>query len=614
MDTNRLPLTLKRRINEQPPSVRLPLTLGRKLGEIDSTHSVIPPTPPVTPVKRRMNTIMSYHGSVSGSADVVMSNQVASTGVLISKHHQAKYSNVQAVQMSYDMAVMNFYALSWANHTNKGQAVLLATKYLHQSRHIQSFKGKQSIATCHGVGILSYQAIKNSAKTFLNNAQNIFNGSLKHLKNSNIHQAVGHLVANSSTPTVTHSVPVPCRYYPIPEPAPIATDKACRLPPPSKRLPLSLRRKSHQRLGLSGASLPLYLSCWHDDEPAITPNLRSYIVHNVITATVGGLNVSPLSFNIKTDMDSFCWQGQIELSAKDFAKVRNKVEVDKGKEALISVVINGTAFVILAEEVSKTRQFVAHTYQLSGRSVTAHLSADYAKGVSEAINNSLYASQLVNHALAFLPFSCEFLIGDWLIPSGQYATSDKTPIAILGDVAEAAGAFVTSDKSDGKLSIKPRYKVPAWQLSGSKPDVIVPLDVIKSLSEQRQVKPRFNSIVLTGNQEGAIVYRQREDRGKEAPSMDNALYTDQVCMIASGIATLSDSGTHMSATIVMRWADKYGLSLANLGDIWQINDKYDDGTDNTWVAVVVSVALDVRVSDGVPTVWQTVGLDRYLDV
>ena len=62
----------------------------------------------------------------------------------------------------------------------------------------------------------------------------------------------------------------------------------------------------------------------------------------------------------------------------------------------------------------------------------------------------------------------------------------------------------------------------------------------------------------------------------------------------------------MDMTVTTRWADKYGLPLATLGDIWQIND------EGGYKAVVVSVDVQVKVEDGVPSVWQVVGLDRYM--
>ncbi len=141
------------------------------------------------------------------------------------------------------------------------------------------------------------------------------------------------------------------------------------------------------------------------------------------------------------------------------------------------------------------------------------------------------------------------------------------------------------------------------------PDVVLALDVIRQINEQKRINPRYNTVTLTGQTEGGIVYRQTESREQDAPSQDNALYTDRDCIIPAGIATLSDSGIHMEYSITLRWANKYNLALAQLGDIWQVND-----SDGAWKGIVTGVSVDVRLENDVPTVWQTVNIDRYLDV
>lgn len=608
MDTNRLPLTLKRRINEQPPSNHLPLTLPRKLGELGDTPSVpeVPDTPNEPPSKKRRMTLVAGKASITGK-------NVSALARCLTGHHAPK-------GVAQCASVDTLTAVNVARHEriNLIHFYPLDSKLGIKTPRVIPFKSCQFIPAVKALLLAGETHVKNTKPLHYKGCIALIGNIVKAFRTcQNVSYQTPISYAYKWTDPKNPSIPksacrgikypkavsVPCRHYPIPNKPPLPEQRACRLPPPSNRLPLVLTKK---RGNLPSSALPLYLSCWHDDEPNIIPNLRSYIVQNIISATIGGVHVSPLSFNIKSDMDGFCWQGQVEISTIDYHKIAPKLQAVKGNEALISVTINGTTFVILAEDTTKNRQFVNHSYTLSGRSVTAHLSADYAKGVTEMLGSSLYASQIVANSLAYLPFECKFGVMDWLIPSGSFATSDKTPIGVLGEIATACGAFVMSDKSQGKLYIKPRYKTPAWQTPT--PNIIVPLDVILSLSEQKRTGTRFNSVVLTGKEEGAIVYREREGRDKEAPSYDNALLTDQACMIPKGIQILSDSGTHISATITMRWADKYGLALANLGDVWQVND------DTAWFAVVVSVAVSVTVRDGVPMVKQTVGLDRYLDV
>lgn len=611
-----LPLPLSRLITEQPPSNRLPFTLSRPLRRLEGSLPNLPtPKPPTPPKPKRKMTLVANmadirHQSVLDVANCLTYYQSSQNmggllpvvlGSLMSTHQCAMPS------------IAPFIPLVSFQDNPVGIALTLATyQYVEPNNMVH-------LPSCQHLFVTKRIAYQQQTT--------VFGGVVCHFMacTKPTVQAViayhgcqaqkqrGTLQHNQQTYQISASIPVPCRYYPLPEPPPTPEAQTCRVRPPSDKLPFILTRKSHTQQRLPASALPFALTCWHDVPAATTANLRSYLVHNTISATIGGIQIDPLSFSIKTDMDSLYWQGQLDITTKDFTKIKEKLDVARGNEPIINVVINDTNFIILAEDVSKTRQFANHTYSLSGRSATAKLSAEYASGVVETVEQSLYASQIVNHALADLPFVCESGVSDWLIPSGTYATSDKTPIAIIDDIAKACGGFVLSDKTDSKLFIKPRYKKAAWELASATPDVIVPLDVVRQISQQKQSNPRYNTIVLTSSNQGAIVYREREGRDKEAPSQNNALYTAQECIIPAGITQLSNSGIHEQVSIVMRWADKYNLKLANLGDIWQINDKAADGTDDAWRAIVQSVALDVKVDDGVPVIWQTVGLDRYLD-
>ncbi|STZ03089.1 Uncharacterised protein [Moraxella equi] len=450
-------------------------------------------------------------------------------------------------------------------------------------------------------GWYSCHVVKYGAKGYLQGCTQGRLSDVTGLFGDNTHQGNSTPIAHPSTHTITHSVPVPCRYYPIPEPEPDKPISYCSIRPPSDRLPLALRRKRGQH---TADALPLAMVCWHEMPPASTPNLRSYIVHNTITATIGGIHVNPLSFSIKTDMDSFCWQGRIEIPTKDFAKIKDKLG-SHGNEPMISVVINNHRFVIMGEELSKNRSFVNHGYSLSGRSVTARLSSDYATNKDGGLNQALFASQLCQQALANTGMTADYQAPDWLIGAGVYST-DKTPIVILSDVAHACGAFVSSHVSEPQLIIKPRHKVPAWKLATAEPNLILGLDPIRQISEQQRVSPAYDNVWLTSTARLDNVYRKQSARTKEAPIQSDELFTDQIATIAKGVQILSESGTHMDMTITTRWADKYGLPLATLGDIWQIND------EGGYKAVVVSVDVQVKVEDGVPSVWQVVGLDRYM--
>ena len=250
---------------------------------------------------------------------------------------------------------------------------------------------------------------------------------------------------------------------------------------------------------------------------------------------------------------------------------------------------------------------------------TARLGQDYAhsqgvNGTGGTIEQDLYASQIMRMQLNDLPFSIdEFDVDDWLIPAGTLNVSNQTPISIISQLATACGGKVISHVSEPKLSIIKRWRVPAWEMATAKPSLVAPMDVVHSISDEKRTSPRHNTVTLIGRQQAFEIYRQGQGRDLIAPVANWYLYTDQASAIARGVQLLSDSGNHVHYTVKMLVSDKHNLPLAKLGQIWQINDDTDGG-DGVFNALITSVGLSVSRDNDAVVVWQTVGLDRYVDV
>ena len=603
-----LPLPLTQKISEQPPSNRLPLTFNRKLGTLDAV--VVTPTDPTDPTtpKRTMSGVsIAMQGSTVAAVDIAKSSNNLQLAIAIAETARAyrqmgvniaddywsrlkpfinlgnatatEYSDVVNLANQFDSCWYQYVLLANATRINVSDTVGLATVLINDSASVVSFETRQFESQQPAVGL---------ATSLTNNEHGVF-------------------IGNRSQSHTQAAVPVPWRYYAIPDDTPPPIVNACRIRPPSSRLPLALTRK---RNGLPSSQLPLPLTCWHDQAPAFVPDLRSYIVLNTVTATLGGIAIDPIDFNIKTDLDSYCWQGGIKISDSQYQKVKAKLDVARGSEPLVIVVVNGVSYSFIAEEISRNRVFGNYSYSISGRSITSHLGKDYAHSQGGTINQDLYASQIINMQLADLPFTIDrFEVKDWLIPAGTLNTSNQTPISIISQIAQACGAEAISDPLEPKLSIIPRWKKAAWEMATATADLVIPMGVVQSISDQKKVSPRYNTVTLIGRTKGFEVYRAREGRNLIAPVANWYLYTDKDCVIPRAIQILSDSGTHGLYTLKMRVADKYNMPLVELGQILQISDP-----EGAWKGIVTGVSLDVGRDNDAITVWQTVNIDRYLDV
>lgn len=407
-----------------------------------------------------------------------------------------------------------------------------------------------------------------------------------------------------------HAVRPPCEYYPIPLPPPPPDLSPCRIRPPSDRLPLPFARR---RISRDSARLALPLRCWHDGNTNDLPILPGYIMHNKITADINGEPLDLLALNLTTDTASYCWQGDITLSPASFAKLK----IDQraaGDEAVITLRINGNRWDILAEDYRDTRKFIGHTYSITGRSITAKLGADYAKGRHSKYDAARYARQIADEQLNLLPYRiAAWEAVDWLIPGDSYTVSGQTPIEVIADLAHAAGGFVESHPYEAQLFVRPVWRQPAW--ARPTPALTIPANLILSVSGQRRISERCSAVRLTPAAEqiggakakGGLVYREGTDQQPEASTLTHAAYTDTDVMRAAGIHALSETGTHKIETVQLPWAEKYQLPLASLGAVWAFAE-----AGQTWQGVIKGVSVAVELDGGAPVVTQTVTIDRYL--
>lgn len=400
------------------------------------------------------------------------------------------------------------------------------------------------------------------------------------------------------------AVPPPCEWYPIklPDKPKPQTGRVCGKLPQSNRLPLTFTRR---RLERDSRQLPLPFTC-NDDFVAI-PALDSYMILHNITASADGKPLELLSANLSADTSGYYWSGDFTLPPDDFARLNLDTRKD---DCFIELNLNGELFIILAESYRDNRQFGQRSYTITGRSRTAKLGADYAVSHKGLVNQDRNARQIADEAIAMLGVELDWQIDDWLVPANVYSLTDKTPMAVLADIAQAAGAFVESHPNEAKISIKPRWRVAAWELNSASAAVSVPDNVIIGISGQKQVNTQAHGVFVWGAHDkgfAADVWRDGSNREPRAATQTHPLYTAQeVCRMA-GIAALSATGIHKSETVQLPLAPKYGLNRAELGRVWRFNE-----ANGAWQGIVTGIDISIERDNDAIKVMQSVSVDRYL--
>lgn len=403
---------------------------------------------------------------------------------------------------------------------------------------------------------------------------------------------------------------VPCEYYPVPEPPPPPpAPGVCGIPPPSDYLPLPLDRDVGNP---ASDTLPLPLVCWRDPIH-IAISQKGYIMHHTITVTIDDQPADPITINLSAGMDGYCWQGNVELPPADFARL----DLDNrqvGNEPIIHITIDGYEWRLMLEDGYRdNRRHAAHggrSYSVPMRSLTARIGEDYAATKQGIITAPMYARQIADAQLEFLPFTIrEWRIADWLVPANTYAVTGKTPLAVIGDIAAAAGGYIESHRTDATISIKPRWENPAWSLG--EPMTTIPATAVISASGQKRLATRCNGVrvIPSGGGTGGHIYRSGTDTLPRAADLIHPLYTDQPVWIAAGKAALSDTGKHKDESIELPLSKKHGIPLAVLGQVWRIHEP-----GKHWDGVITDIAISVKADgSGAPVVRQNLTIDRYME-
>ena len=386
----------------------------------------------------------------------------------------------------------------------------------------------------------------------------------------------------------------------------------CPIRPPSSKLPLPLFTEKEL---LDSRYLPLPLDCWNYplivNPPQPKPNKEikennAVIIENTAEFSINNQPINALSCSLNTDDRSFCWQCSLSIFYEDYQKL------DLAEKNIIKVKINGYEWVFRLEDVKTVKRFNSFTVELTGRSPTAELGADYASRLSGFVDSQLYARQVIEQLLNFSEFSLtDWLVNEFnLLEANSVELNDKSPLAVISELATANAGFVETLRNGYEFVIKPRYKVKAWEIAETPADLSIPLSHITELSTERQVNSEFNAVRIAGNSEGLLVYRQEQDRSKEAPITQSPLFTHFQQMREKGIEILSDSGKHQKHG-VKTWLGtanstaEDNMPLAELGDIWEIRGEGIKG-------IIRGISLNLMLDNEALKIEQSLEIDEYI--
>ncbi len=390
--------------------------------------------------------------------------------------------------------------------------------------------------------------------------------------------------------------PLPGRHLPVPFVPP--EEPACYLP------------NAHLLFTEDAATNgDLLFVCEHHDYPeagsVLVPNRRVYFVINEVTLTrwPDGTPVPVLGLSLSLDTDSWAWGFDATLPVMAESLV---VPEEGAVPVELIATVNGTAFHVLAENLSRERVFGDASIRITGRGRSATLAAPYAPVLNFANTEPRSAQQLMEDVLTIngipLGWTVDWALTDWLVPAGVFAKQGSW-IEALNTIVGAAGGYLLPHPSEKILRVRHRYPVAPWHWWNEvTPDFVLPVDVVARESLRWIDKPAYNRVFVAGQETGVLGQVTRTGTASDvlAPMVVDALITQAAAARQRGVAILSDTGRQVEVTLRLPVLPETGIIEPGAFVAYQ-----DGGVAR--MGIVRSTHIDA----GLPEVWQTPGVQSH---
>jgi hypothetical protein len=350
---------------------------------------------------------------------------------------------------------------------------------------------------------------------------------------------------------------------------------------------------------------------------SVTPDSQLYIlparfymaVHSITATTFPGLvPIRITDVSLSADVDSTVWT----FSARGPVELFDELAPTAGAPAQIKVSIDDIEWVFLVDRLQRDTAFGRRGAAISGRSATALVGQPYARETSRRNTTARNAQQIAADALALSGVGLDWGITDWLVSSGAWSHTG-TPLAAVQAVAQAAGGYINSHRSEPTVLVRHPYPtlpggIPGgpWNWGGAfAADVELAPDAIVTSSIERVDGPDIDGVYVSGETQGLTVHvlRQGTTGLKLAPMEVDNLITANAAAQQRGYSVLGKAGAkHLVQITLPVLTGGSNPGVLEVGQLVQINEAVP------WRGRVRSVGVQASQ----PSVRQTVALERHL--
>jgi len=339
-------------------------------------------------------------------------------------------------------------------------------------------------------------------------------------------------------------------------------------------------------------------------ETVIVPVRRVYMVINdvYLRRVAGNVYLPNYSMSLSIDVDSWTWGFNASLPAEMLGNLQPDVD---GEPVELEASINGNAYRILAENISRDRTFANARISVSGRGKGALLASPYSPVLTFANTIDRTAQQLMADVLQVngipLDWDIDWQLDDWLVPANVFNVQGSYMDG-LNAITGAAGAYLQQHPVSQQFSALLRYPVAPWEWGDVTPDFELPSDVTERESIEWRNRPNYNRVYVSGTSQGVLCRVSREGSAGDlaAPMIVDPLITAAAAGRQRGLSVLANTGRQAMI----------GLRLPVLPETGIITPgKFVRYVDNglSRIGLVRGVSVDSRH----PATWQSLQLETH---
>lgn len=359
---------------------------------------------------------------------------------------------------------------------------------------------------------------------------------------------------------------------------------------------------------LANGSANLLFLCDNYVEPphgnVVVPVRSVYMVINDVSLrrVDGNIYIPTLGVSLSIDYGSWTWGFNAQIPADRMSDIEPGLF---GDPVELEVMVNGTAYRVLAESIVRERSFAQGSISVAGRGKSAFLDNPYAPVLT--FNNTIdrTAQQLMNDALTLngvpVGWTVDWQISDWLVPAGVWSHQGSY-ISALKMIAEAAGAYLQPHPTAQTMRVLPTYASAPWSWDTVTPDFTLPGALTTREGIEWVEKARYNAVYVSGEASGirGHVVRQGTAGDVVAPMIVDPLITHADAARQRGISILADTGRQAFVTLNIPVLEETGI--IEPGKFVE----YVDGGE-THRGIVRSTSVQV----GYPEVFQLIGVETH---